>query len=331
MTRLWRHRWTALLAVAAALVLGCDLRLPGSSGDGSGEGAQPARSEEAVPTRQGPTRMPQVDLTQSDGPRGRWEMRLWIGLWCEWGPTGGPPPPADPFLVLVDGVEMLRVPPECEPTTDDGPNLATIAFTLGEGRHALTFVGPDGARDLTALNIDDDTWVRIDYGWDEDAEALRPDVRVGTRHLSWDAVYDPSTRPGAAVPRGTGSEPPSAPAAGADQAPADGWIGADDGVVLGSAPVTDQGPAPEGRPRRERDPAGNWIVGTAGYLRVESAVPARVWIDGHDTGQRTPTGAIPLSGGGHRVELRGDGTLRRAFSVDITPGRLRTLVNDQVQ
>lgn len=313
--------------------------MPGLPGETSpAQTAAPGEGEHAgAPDREGPSRYPSRPVGSE--PRGRWEMRLWIGLWCDRSEAGVPPEPGAGFSVSIDGVEMFTAPPDCSArrtAPPDGPNGGDTAFTLAEGRHVLTVVTPDGIRESQPLPIRDDTWVRIDHRMGAESQRFETSITVGTEALDWDRDYDPRTRPGAP---GAGSEPSTDPsAAPSDGAPPrdDGWLGADEGVVVTSEPgepprarSSDGDRAGERTGAPQRDHAGNWIVGTAGYLRVQSVVPAEVWIDGHATGHSTPTGDIALSPGAYRVELRGTDGFSRTFSVDVAPGRVRTIVNSR--
>ncbi|MFT6399076.1 MAG: serine/threonine protein kinase [Bradymonadia bacterium] len=69
--------------------------------------------------------------------------------------------------------------------------------------------------------------------------------------------------------------------------------------------------------------------GPPGYINVQSAPPARIIIDGTDTGLDTPTNGIPLSSGvRHRVELVNEAVgLHRTYRISLDPGQVRNIVN----
>jgi hypothetical protein len=64
----------------------------------------------------------------------------------------------------------------------------------------------------------------------------------------------------------------------------------------------------------------------AGSLVVDSEHPGRVYIDGKDTGEWTPTGDIQLPPGDHRIELVDGLGARRSVTAKVTQGDV-TLVN----
>lgn len=70
-------------------------------------------------------------------------------------------------------------------------------------------------------------------------------------------------------------------------------------------------------------------AGPPGFINVQSAPPARIIIDGQDTGLDTPTNGIPLASGvRHRVELVNEAAgLHRTYRISLDPGQVRNIVN----
>ena len=305
-------------------------------------GVRPAlapTSEEAQPL--GTTERFAQDRTPNrTGPRGDWETRLWIGIWCDRDGRRGEPP----FRVEIDGIEMMETRSTCrsyEAPPNSPPNAGYLGFTLGTGRHFITVIPPVGEPHREAIFIDDDTWAIVDYS-ETDGE---PNVEIRTQNdaLAVDEDYDPSTRPLAddGSPRAQPIIPPSGSGASADGEGAiaggtalepppgvtvEEWLAT--GAVTRAEPESSGG-SRSGRSGRSgsRDEAG-WVEGTPGYLAVESARAVRVSVDGQRLGE-APVRRHTLSAGEHRVVLRGDDGFERSFSVTIEPNRTYQLVNDQ--
>jgi flagellar biosynthesis GTPase FlhF len=77
----------------------------------------------------------------------------------------------------------------------------------------------------------------------------------------------------------------------------------------------------------EEPPAA--VDGPPGFINVQSTPPARIVIDGSDTGMTTPANGIQLSSGiRHRVELINEATdLHRTYRISLEPGQVRNIVN----
>lgn len=269
----------------------------------SRESNRAGESEGTVaPPREGLTLLPPEVRS---GPRDRWEMRLWIGLVC-------PRDAAGTYEVAVDAVEMFRDSVDCR--NSPGPS-ASLAFTLGEGRHALTVRAPDGRLSAEAINVTDDTWVTVTLPEPATFEVSNEPHRS-------DLAYDPSSRP---PPAGAA---PEREVRAVDSAPApatvEGWRNAEDGeIVRGGASAG--GPTPAA-PRRE-GPEEDWIDGVPATLRVVSDAPVSVILNGRVVQDDVVNRAFPFPAGDHRVTLRAADGTERQFSVSLDAGGTRTLVN----
>jgi hypothetical protein len=280
-------------------------------------------------------------------PRGEWETRLWIGIWCDRDAHRGDPP----FRVEIDGIQMMETRSNCrdyERPPNSAPNAGFLGFTLSQGSHVLTVYGPEGIPYERDLTIADDTWVIVDYK----AEDGVPNYSVRTRtvHLTVDATYNPATRPVRAIAADRGSDSRSGREELAPPAPSvleDGSGSeetADSNAGTPGAPRGDSesewisaGDSPSGSARSRSSHSGSsrgspdddgWVEGTPGYLSVESGRPARVYVDGAHVGE-VPLRRHTLNSGSHRVILRGEGDFERRFNVTIESGRNYSLVNDR--
>ena len=263
-------------------------------------------------------------VANDSGRRTRQQMRLWIGLWCDRSLAGVAPDEDAGFVFAVDGVEMWRVDPACPaPTEAPGvsPNGGFTSFTLSEGRHVLTVTTPDGLVERVPMDVNDDTWAVVTHDLSAETQRFVTAVELGHRHLEVDPHYQPDSRPG---PPGSDDPPHLRPSGSPGGAPASAGA---DGQWNSAADPTRITRGGSGAPAQDEGP---WLEGTPGQLVVQSAVPVRVFIDGRDTGETTPT-TLPVNAGQHRVTLRGDGGFEREFSVRIDGGRTRTLVNDEAQ
>jgi hypothetical protein len=98
-----------------------------------------------------------------------------------------------------------------------------------------------------------------------------------------------------------------------------------------SEPPTPAPVPPSPRPRRspatERPaPLGPAQADAVGRLVVQSHPPARVILDGRDTGRRTPLQRLELPAGRHRLELQTAQGDRRAMNVEIRRGETTRVV-----
>lgn len=334
-------RWAALLILGVA-VFACNSDLPGSRSVGSEtEAGAEATTASPVTTRLAEDRTP-----RGNEPRGEWETRLWIGIWCDRDSHRGDPP----FRVEIDGVQMMETRSTCRNYVrppHNPPNGGFLGFTLNQGPHVLAIYGPDGAPYRRDLSITDDTWVIIDY----EVEEGTPVYSVRTRNvpLSVDTTYDPATRPvsaaeaenGRPAPVAGNSVPTTTSAEGFEAGPPDGvdgdpnsgsdddqeWLSAGDSRSGSSRSASSRsGSSRSGSSRGESDEG--WVEGNPGYLSVESARPVRVYVDGAQIGE-SPLRRHMLNAGAHRVLLRADGDFERRFNVTIESGRNYSLVNDR--
>jgi hypothetical protein len=312
------QRWPFVLAVVC-LVVACSRDAPV---------VEEASEAEAVPTlvaqrvtSDGAFANPEF---VGDHARGPWALRLWIGLWCD---HKGHPPGGSDFSFFVDGVPLYRLGGECAlPTSAPGsrPNGGAFAFTLEQGAHRLRVVAPDGSVHDHAFEMAGDRWLAVEFVRDAQTGAPSVAFSVYPEQLVVDRSYNFET----------------APAAAAVEAYARGERTQDDGYRRPSGALvaqTDGQATPEAapNPRRATVPARRaaedegWSDAAMGTLGVTSEAPASVWIDGEDTGARTPVERMPLRMGRYRVELRDveTGVPFRQFSVEIQPGRHRTLVH----
>ena len=91
----------------------------------------------------------------------------------------------------------------------------------------------------------------------------------------------------------------------------------------GRPAASDDEPAPERKPPRPPP------VQQEGALGVMAKPPCRIFIDGRDTGLKTPQVAIPLPAGRHRVTLINDEyALKESFVVEIQPGETVKTIKD---
>jgi hypothetical protein len=67
------------------------------------------------------------------------------------------------------------------------------------------------------------------------------------------------------------------------------------------------------------------VLLNAGSIIINSDYPGKVFIDGQDTGEWTPTGEIQLMPGRHTIELVDNMNVRRKLTVTITRNQLVTL------
>ena len=312
-----------LLIMSFTVLVACQSDMPGV------RPATPAPSGPSEPGAVGTTeRFAQDRTPESIVPRGRWEMRLWIGIWCDRDGRRGDPS----FRVEVDGIEMMETRSTCRSyrsPPDSEPNAGFLGFTLGEGVHLLTVIPPVGEPYSERIAIDDDTWAIVHY---TEVDGV-PQIDVSTQNeaLRVDRDYDPDTRPlppeerdrvAIANAERAATGRPTHPPPGAFEDPSGG-----DGVGAEQAPAGEGGSSGSSRGDRRRDEAG-WVEGTPGYLAVESARPVRVWVDGQSLGA-APIRRHTLGAGEHRVVLRGDGGFERSFQIEVEPHRTYELVNDQ--
>jgi hypothetical protein len=93
------------------------------------------------------------------------------------------------------------------------------------------------------------------------------------------------------------------------------------------APAVEPPPAPTApEPAPEPAPPDPYAANAVGYLRIASTPPARIFVDGADTGLRTPIRGdkLPLAAGRHKVTfLVGDS--KYTFSVRIKAGETLNL------
>ncbi len=310
-----------LLTVIASLAVACD--------DCEGDLSFGSESSESSPTEQQGSRFVEGSRPSAEGMRrGWWELRLWVGLWCDRSGSAGPVPVDGLFVFEIDGVEMHRAPGTCADPTEPPrsvPNATSFSFTLAEGRHLIRITSPDGVASVHPFELGDDSWMVVRHEPDEESGAMRTVIAVTHHPLPADNDYDPRTRPGARDdmewPRGR--EPGSQRGAGRPHA------------IGGAGPENGQvgGPGAGGRDGRGGEaavPEDEWTDGSIGYLDIRSVIPARVWVDGRSTGAETPVWGMRLEHGNHRIVLRDEARgFERAFSVDVVGGVTRTLINDE--
>lgn len=326
-------RLAALLLLSLG-VLACNSDLPGTR-PSAPEASSGNERVSPVTSRFAEDRTP-----SGTEPRGEWETRLWIGIWCDRESSRGDLP----FRVEIDGIQMMETRSTCrsyERPPHNPPNAGFLGFTLAQGQHVLTVFGPEGAPFERPLNIEDDTWVIVDYEAEDGVPTYS--VRTRTVQLAVDTTYNPATRPIQDRPEPDrdphlneplGVVPPSA-GAGSGAAAEDGsnsgqaddeWHSADDSRAGSSNPS----PSRSGSSRSGSDRGGDdgWVEGNPGYLSVESGRPVRVYVDGSQVGE-APLRRHTLNSGQHRVMLRGADGFERRFNVTIESGRNYSLVNDQ--
>ena len=319
----------ALAFVAAA----CQSDLPGVR-------PAPAPESEEAPALGTTERFAEDRTPARTGPRGEWETRLWIGIWCERDGRRGDPP----FRVEIDGIEMMETRSTCrnyrEPPNSP-PNAGYLGFTLGTGRHYLTIVPPVGEPRREAIFIEDDTWAIVDYSEPDGVPNIS--IRTQIEELAVDEDYDPATRPvaegqiAAPIPAAA-ADPSSEPPAGEGAIAGGTAIEPPPGVSveewLATGAVTrapdSEGGSRSGRSGRSgsRDDNTGWVEGTPGYLAVQSDRPVQVSVDGQRLGD-APIRRHTLSAGNHRVVLRGEDGFERSFEVTIESNRTYQLVNDR--
>ena len=270
-----------------------------------------------------------------DQPRGPWALRLWVGLWCD---HDGHPPGGSDFAFFVDGVPLYRLGGECaNPTSAPGsrPNAGAFAFTLEQGAHRLRVVTPDGSTHEHVFDMAGDRWLAVEYTREETsgtsvvAFTVYPEQLVVDRSYHFESAPEPTAV--AAYARGERAPP-------TDYQRPRGALVERGSERLEAGVAEASGAGQQARARRPRNttapttPEG-WSDASMGTLAVVSDRAAAVWIDGADSGVRTPADRIPLRMGRYRVELRDvdTGASIRQFSVEIQPGRHRTLVHTSAE
>lgn len=331
----WSRVGTAIglcVAVVVAGIVGCQSDMPG---------IRPAPPTPAIADDAplGTTERFAEDRTPGGVvPRGRWEMRLWIGIWCDRSGRRGDPS----FRVEVDGIEMMETRSTCRayrPPPNSEPNAGYLGFTLGEGVHTLTLIPPVGEPYSQRIVVEDDTWAIVHYAESDGQPEV--EIRTQVEQLAVDGDYDPATRPLPPEQRDRVAQAQEVAhdasagelvAGGSAIAPAPG-VSVEEWLATGAvdrAPNSDEGERRSGRSghSRDRDDNAGWVEGTPGYLAVESPRPVRVWVDGQSLGA-APIRRHMLGAGEHRVVLRGDGGFERSFEIEVEPNRTYHLVNEQ--
>ena len=124
----------------------------------------------------------------------------------------------------------------------------------------------------------------------------------------------------------TGKPAPDAPARRDEDAPRTEAARAEVEVAAAPAPAPAVEPPAPTAPEPAPEPAPADPYEPSGYLRIASTPPARIFIDGADTGLRTPIRGdrLPLAAGRHKVTfLVGDS--KYTFSVRIKAGETLNL------
>lgn len=280
--------------------------------------------------------------------RGSWNLRLWVGLWCD--RNGLRRTRSGEFVFIVDGVEMYRMDADCSSPSDVAhtpPNGGSFAFTLEQGAHSFQVVTPDSETVDYALTMAADQWLVVNHRPELDAEGADRVALTTFRSMrdapNYDADYEVETAPNEETMRGrtdltNAHVLPAGALARADEVENEedgdrsdrGDEGESPGGAAGDASDAPRARTPRNMERRAApDPeASAWSDAAMGSLTVLSREPADVFIDGRATGHSAPLDSFSLREGRYRVELRNaSGETIRAFSVNIEPGRNHRLVH----
>ena len=332
-----RFAWFAVLVLSTATMAGCEKL--NETLDAALE--KVAQEEGASTTRRARSATGPNPAFEARERRGSWNLRLWVGLWCDRDDL--PRVRNGAFTFFVDDVEMYTLRTSCgspgAPRVEE-PNGGSFAFTLGQGDHTLRVVTPDGDEVDYALDMAGDSWLVVHHAKAEEGEGAQTTFDLRRTRSSFDDTYVEEEAPLPPGSRGrtdlsdSRTLPRGAAARGALEARAATTTEAEQGDD-GVAPDGDISPQTgEASPRSEAAPSGasdddeGWLNAANGSLTVLSREPAEVFIDGRGTGRSAPMESFELPEGRHRVELRdASGETIRAFSVDIEAGRNHRLVH----